>query len=283
MSYEEQKNETEILSTDEQKVREMCCSLKRVEAPKDFEFKLKARIADSKASDFRPRFGFAFRYALPAFAVILVLGLLAYNGGLWSSRSNDIAIGGTLPSQSPDLPKNTTVSNFTPPEKTETPNKDVVPSNSDLPKIPENRQIQIAEATPQSPKKNFREDKKNQGGGSKDSGLGIEKTPEFNPQGLNQKTPLQELPNNEKIEPMPVKDALSIIGINAAFEKGKWTVKSLSANGLAESSGVKENDIIEAIDDQPLSTETINGKTFKGNTIIVTRNGTKSQIKLRNK
>ena len=98
-----------------------------------------------------------------------------------------------------------------------------------------------------------------------------------------QKTLPQNPQNVENPNSISVKDVLSINGINADFENGKWTVKSVTANSIGESSGVKENDIIEAIDNQPLSGETINGKTFSGKTITVVRNGGKSQIKLRNK
>jgi hypothetical protein len=43
---------------------------------------------------------------------------------------------------------------------------------------------------------------------------------------------------------------------------------------------VKVNDVIEAIDEQPLSSETINGNRFSGKTMTVTRGGAKLQIKL---
>lgn len=49
--------------------------------------------------------------------------------------------------------------------------------------------------------------------------------------------------------------------------------KTVSANGPAGVSGVKENDVIEAVDNQTLSAETINSKTFSVKTITVMRNG----------
>ena len=100
---------------------------------------------------------------------------------------------------------------------------------------------------------------------------------------FEQKNPIQTPQNNEKTNPLTVKNVLSINGINADFENGKWTVKSVTANGIGESSGIKENDIIEAIDNQPLSVGTVFNKTAAGKTITVTRGGGKLEIKLRNK
>ncbi len=278
MITEELKTETEILSADEQKIREMCCSLKKIDAPKDFDFKLKARIANTNPRDFQPRFGFAFRYAMPALALLFVVGLLAYNGGFWSSENNPVIAESSISLTNTALPQNTMSSNFSPSEQKTDENSAILPSNQASPKLPE--KTQVAGNILQTPKKDLQENKQDSNGGSKDFGFtrDIPKQPNFNSNSV-----LPNPQNNEKSVPMPVKDVLSINGINADLENGKWKVKSVTANSLGESSGVKENDIIEAIDNQPLSAETVFNKTFSGKTITITRNGAKSQIKLRNK
>src|SRR5215213_7574369 len=131
MIYEKSQNETEILSADEQKLREMCLSLKKVDAPKDFYFKVKARIAGAKPSDFQPRFGFAFRYGLPALALILVLGLVAYNGGFLSSNNSPSVVRSSVAPPNPELPQNTAVSSFPPPEINKQSDNNVAVSNPD--------------------------------------------------------------------------------------------------------------------------------------------------------
>jgi len=282
MSYEESKTDTEILSADEQKIREMCCSLKRVDAPQDFDFKLKARIAGTNARDFQPRFGFAFRYAMPAFALIFVLGLvLAYNGGFWSSEVAPAIAENSIEATKTDLPKNTMTSNFSAPDDKQQANENsaILPENQESLKAPE--KAQVADNILRTPKKDLQENKKDFNGGSKDlsSTSVIPKQPNFN----NSNSLLPNPQNNEKTTPMSVKDVLSMSGIKADLENGKWTVKSVTANSLAESSGVKENDIIEAIDNQPLSADTVFNKTVSGETLLITRNGAKSQIKLRTK
>ncbi len=282
MSYEKPKNENETLSDDERRLREICLSLKKVDAPKDFDFKLRARIADSKASDFQPRFGFAFRYAMPALALIMFLGLLAYNSGFWSSPNNQIIAGGNSETVSPTLPQNSVVSSFAPSETKETSNENsaALPSNQNLPKVPERI---VAEKRPQNSRiEKKRESKNDNFKGSDTSTFKIAPVIQpIEPENVPQNSQNNESQNIEKINLTSVKEILSTNGINADFENGKWTVKSVRANSLGESSGVKENDIIEAIDDQPLSAETVFNKTAGGKTITVTRKGEKSPFKLR--
>ena len=281
MSYKEPQTETEILSADEQKVREMCLSLKKIEAPKDFDFKLKARIAKANPRDFRPRFGFAFRYALPVLAMVFVLGFLAYSSGMFSFSKNNLTIAENSPEiKNPSLPQNTLASAITSPKEPESTNENPVISNSNqnLPKVSEN---QVAGIKP-----NKSEIERTSNVKSDDSTRSEDKafksTNVIQPR-FEQKSPIQAPQNNEKINPLTVKNVLSINGINADFENGKWTVKSVTANGIGESSGIKENDIIEAIDNQPLSVGTVFNKTATGKTITVTRGGEKLEIKLRNK
>jgi hypothetical protein len=279
MSYEKSQHETETLNADEQKLRELCLALKKVEAPKDFDFKLKARMASAKPADFQPRFGLALRYALPALALILVFGLLAFSGGFWSSNNNPpVAQSSDIPPTS--VPQNSPTSSSAPPQIDKQPDASVAVANPDSQKTPEKSQPPVAVYNIQNSKRDVRENKKDSLIRSKDFALTEDKTKQPN---FNAVTMPGNSQNLEKSNPIPVKDVLSINGINANFENGKWTVKSVTANSVGESSGVKENDIVEAIDEQPLAGETINGKNFSGKTITVTRNGEKSQIKLRNK
>jgi hypothetical protein len=279
MNYEHPKNEPESLSADEQKLREFCCSLEKVEAPKDFDFKVKARIANAKPRDFQPRFAFALRYAVPALALILVFGLLAYNSGIWSSNDKPFVVENQNAPPNPILPPNGAAVNFSTPEQTTNSNSTVLPATPNSLKVPEN---ELAAGNSKSPKAAKKRELKNDNfNGSGTSTFRIAEV--IQPKGFEQKTLVQNPQNDEKENPMPVKEVFSQMGINADFENGKWRVKSVTANSVGESSGVKENDIIEAIDDQPLTAETVFNKTAGGKSITVTRNGEKSQIRLRNK
>ncbi len=280
MSDKEPQTETEILSADEQKVREMCLSLKKIEAPKDFDFKLKARIASSNAGDFRPRFGFAFRYALPVLVMIFVLGFLAYNSGMFSFSKNNAAIAQSSPeTTNSSLPQNTLVSTSSPPQEQINDNSVISNSSPTLPKVPDN---EIAGNNLKNSKiEKKREEKKDNSGGS--SELKSVKPPLIVQPNFNSNTSPQKPQNVEKVTLFSVKEILEQLGINAAFENGKWIVKSVVDNGLAKSSGIKENDIVEAIDNQTISNEPVSAKALNFKNITVMRNGGKLEIKLRNK
>ena len=80
---------------------------------------------------------------------------------------------------------------------------------------------------------------------------------------------------------VPVEDIFGIVlGISAKYDNG-WTVTSISANGGAMRSGIKVGDVITAINDRQLSSNT----TYKGSgnlsTITVRRGGETLLIKLK--
>lgn len=280
MSYEKPTTDNEALSADERKIREMCLSLKKMDAPPDFDFKLRARLADAEPVARRPRFGFAFRYALPALGLILALGLLAYTGGFLSSNNNAMVAGGSDAPPTAAVTPAAAVTDPATPQKSEPPNDTiaVLPAPQISPKV---RAIEIAGGKLNEKKRVFRDEDRNPGGGSKDLSLTSvsPKQPNFNAPIEIPKNPR----NNERANALSVKEAFSILGISAAFENGKWTVNSVTANGVGANSGIREKDIVEAIDDQPLAGETISLKNASVKTVTVTRDGARTQITLRSK
>lgn len=271
MNYENSKNEIEILSAEDARLGEMCRKLKKIDAPQDFDFKLKARIANAKPADFQPRFGFAFRYALPALALILVLGLLAYNGGFFSSQSNVTVAEETSAPQNPALPQNSATSNFAPSEEKVEPVEEIAvsPANQNLPKTPEK---EIAAASQKNSKNDGNRQVKN------DNRSDLKKSSTNSTVFSSTETPVINFKDQ-----ISIKSVLSMLGINADFEGGKWIVRSLTPNGIGEASGVQENDVIEAIEDKPLAAEVIYGKSLSVKTITVARAGGKSKIEMRSK
>lgn len=283
MKTENVKNETEILNAEDDKLRVLCSSLKSVEAPKDFDFKLKARIANSKTSDFEPRFGFVFRYVLPAFFVILLFGLFAYNSGLFSStEKSPLVASGEVPSTNPALPQNVAVQNFSPTENKSSPKEDspALPADQNLPKVSESM---VAQSDP----KNSTPVKKSELKKEVEFKGNIESTSRaanvILPNGFNQKPVFQNSPNDDKSNALSVKGVLAAIGINVEVENNKWSVKSVTANSVAERSGIRQNDSIEAIDEKPLDSETAFGKTISVRAVTVSRGGERIVFKLRNK
>ena len=68
--------------TNEEQTRvwKMIETFEAVDAPKDFDFRVKARIANAKLSDYERRFLPALRYVFPLSAAILIFAVLFFNG-----------------------------------------------------------------------------------------------------------------------------------------------------------------------------------------------------------
>jgi len=284
MNYENPNNETEILSADERKLREMCFALKKVEAPGDFHFKLKARLARSKKSDFAPRrFGFAPRYALPALALFLVFGWLAYSGGFFASNNNPEVAGKPAETLPPNpVPQETAVAEgFSPPPAPPVPSPTaaVLTANQTLPK---------SDARETAPRRvrtvGFEEKRAPRNGVSSNSAVqALKSAPVLAPINSASQPLAPDAGNDEKTGRLSVREALSKMGIGVDLENGKWTVKAVRAGSAGEMSGVKVNDVIEAIDDQPLAAGTVFDEAVEGKTMTVTRNGEKARVMLRAK
>lgn len=279
MNDQEVKNESEILSADDRKLREMCLSLKRVGAPHDFDFKLKARIAKTNPGKFQPRFGWAFRYALPVLAIVMLATIFAYNGSFWSSAETKsvAAVPNNEVKDSKILPENNFVAVETSPSLPDSNSGNANISAPKSPKLSENQIAQSNSAQAKHEKKPV--ESKDDFKGSKDfaSTNGTIEQPRSN-SNISRQIPESFLKTN----PTSIEAILSEIGIKAALEGGKWTVKSVTPNGMTERSGVKKDDVIEAIDDQPISSETKFDKNLSGKTITVLRDGKKLEIKLKN-
>lgn len=275
-----QSEETEILSRDDAKVRQMLGDLARVDAPKDFDFRLKARIANHKPQDFQPRVFPFLRYAAPLGLAIIILAVIVVNG-LYSTDNNSVLV---VDNTVPNL-----VGNVSLPETSQPKEQFIAASNSPATNVetanfdkqealvfPANTELTEQSKKPKIQNRNF----ENNGGGSKDFAL----TPKeaILPPGLNpdQKVEIPKDFLNVKSE-TPVKDILSLIGIEASFSNNQWKVEAVKQNSRAERSGVKANDVIEAIDDNKISTETISTKNINGKLTVV-RGGERLEIKLQN-
>jgi hypothetical protein len=273
-----QNGENEILSRDEARVRELLGNLERVDAPKDFDFKLKARIANAEPNDYKPRLFSFLRRAAPLGLAILILAMVVVSG-LYSFDNNSVP---SIASNSAANP----VVNPSLPDNSQPKEEFVAASNSTTANLEKPEAVSFAantELTEKSKKPKIQNrNTDNNGGGSKDFSF-TPKSPIL-PPGLNPDKEV-EIPKDFKNlnSDTSVKDILSIIGIEASFEKNRWKVNSVKQNSRAERSGVKANDVIEAIDENRLATETISTKNVNGNKLTVVRGGEKLEIKLQEK
>jgi len=272
------------------RVWQMFETLETVDTPKDFNFRVKARIANAKSTDFQPRLLPALRYVLPLSLAVVVFAFVVFNGVYFldnnsvheiaqssqpSFAENENPYGS--PSATPiemakafeiqtgeDLNANASVQ--TAPQRDTKPpvNKDfiTVKSSKTLPKVP---------------RKND-ENTDSSGGSSRISSSTSSRI--FTPRSVDANTATGNAPRPENKISLTAAEILSPLGMEIVSENGKLRVKSITQNGFAARSGVKVGDIIEAIDGAKLTNEPFRSKTIAVKKINILRDGAKKEISL---
>lgn len=273
------------------RVWQMIETLPTVDAPKDFDFRLKARIANAKPENFQPRFSPAFRYALPSGLAVFVLAFVAFY--------NVSFTGNTIGPQMAD--------NFTPPQI----EKESAPINfpieetgaASFPKTAASgdsntnfsnqtepptevkssrngRQFVAVKSEKALPIVKRKDSAKTDFGASRDSAstsarVIVPKAPN------SEKTLKTGSPNLENENLQTAEQILSRLDMEIVSENGNRKVKSMKQNGVAERSGVKVGDVVEAIDGKKLADKTTRGKPNEAKKITVLRDAAKIEISLR--
>lgn len=258
--------ETEVLGADEQKVSDLLGGLKRVDAPKNFEFRLKSRIANTRPEDMRPRRLIpVLGYAAPLVLVLLV-GTYLVVTGVYTVDTNSVA---DVEQPQPVADINETVlpnpAPFT--EKEEpVPNNELQAASLDQITVADTERT--AEAR-KAPKKTSRSS--DQPGGSFDTGLGSPKV--ILPKSMDA--------NVISAARVSIREILSTIGINAEFGGEAIEVKSVVANNMAARSGIEAGDVLETINGQRVTGVTMFASPFSVTSVGVRRDGKSIQINLR--
>lgn len=246
----EQELQSEILSADDEKLRGMCANLKRVSAPKNFDMRVKARIAAHQTQPAKsPFFGF-LKVAAPLALLMVVLGVVVSTnlnsvGELTSSQvsasyAETAKLQESLPMQdeivSPSVARNSGPNANAEIETPRTVNVNMDQAvasrdNSSLGKI---------FGTPKSDPINSNV------GGSRDSASRQSRV--INPLGFNQLNPTVQTPSeNDRADMANIISFLKFYGINAISSGSSLKVQSIDRNSQAERSDILPNDIIEAV------------------------------------
>ena len=281
MSYEQEKNtasETELLSSDEQNVSRMLSTLKRVDVPKDFDFHLKARLANASQEDYRPvRLFPILKYAMPL-ALFLFVGAAfvltnSYTG--WNVPSVS-----ELPSTSG--PSVVVISNSGPQAgvnsvPTRVPDSELVAESP----MTSTKDFE-ARSTKDSklPKSSSPPSRYIRDGGSYDSTQKNSPDP-IGPPGFGNSNSAKNPSGPGVSGPLETRQVLRNLGIDSSFGENGWTVKSLVKNGVAERSGLRVGDLMEAVDDKPIAT--LYDGSFSVKSISVRRDDKVVKIEIQNK
>jgi len=264
------KNEAGEFAAADEKVAQLLSAMKRVEAPRDFDFKVRARIAAGRPAA-RPAFGIpvVIRYAVPLVLLVLIGAYVGFN----ALYSNKQAIAPAVAETAPPVTAPVTAA---PSNNVATPTADPITEEHAEVRKPELIK-NTAGVTPV----------KKQAGverpGSQNYVDAGKEGRHLYPNGFNPDTkPAANTKVPDRPAQIPAKDILNLFGVNGTFGESGWKVESVGTDTLAGRSGVKAGDVIEAINDQPLTEKMSLKGGFNGKTLRVRRDGASLQIVLKN-
>jgi hypothetical protein len=232
-------------------------SLKRVDAPGDFDVRVRARIAQG-----RPAAGRSW-FPVPAgvAATVLVVAAAGYFG--FRSYYPPAVVQEASVVTAPQVADQTLAKQQEPQaDRRVEPGKEQ--ANDAIAVKPPDMQPTIPAGL--APTSQPKAADKEPGGGSFDITRGIPKV--ITPKGVNP---------DSRLSPNQI---LSGLGAEANYNGVSWSVSEVKRNSLAERSGLKAGDVIEAVNNQPLTKRTSFPNSFAGRTISVRREGKVIEIAL---
>ncbi len=263
----EKNNFEEFADSGEEKVAALLGSLKRVDAPADFDFRVRARIAQGRPADARaswfPRFA---RVAAPAMVLAAAGGYFGYN-----------ALYDTGPINVPVVADSTSIT----PAPIVVPNSEVViPAPAPTTEIatakpPVNSVETVAGIPKKDPATTAAKKPVTAGGGSVD--FAVRETNTISPSSGN----VVSTGNSSPVAPtstLSIREVFSAMGIRASFSGTGWRVSS--ASGRAAAAGLKTGDIIETVNGRAVGANTVFDEKFSGSTLRIKRDGATIQISL---
>jgi hypothetical protein len=270
-------NEQENLSADEQKISRLIGGLEQVSAPKDFDFRLKARISAAQENNFQPSIWKTLRYALPLTATLVIAAFVMIQAGLFSQTDNQPTIAENPKQENP-------VNSQSPPSNqqiTQTSNLTVDETIPDAYAGESNSTQFIAVKNPVGkPNKNKPEIIQNDDSPRSKDFTVRPSNVQITPEGIPGNTALVNKEFNNNIS-IPAQEILNMLGVETEADGNKLKVKSVKENSLAERSGVRTGDIVEAIDEQRLDEKNLSPKFKGGKKITVTRDDKVVEIELK--
>ncbi len=259
-------------SSEQTRVWQMIDGLNQVGAPKDFDFRVKARIANARPTDFQPRFLPVLRYVLPLSVVVLLVGLFAFNTFYSSNKPQMAESKIAAPIGREDLPTNTALTNQLAFTKEELPAANTKPSEA--------KKVVAMNPSPKSTIKTpFRIIKEDIGGSRIST---FKSATVFTPENFNPNQTAVSTSNSEDKPPISVEQIGEFLGIEIVLENGKRRIKSVIQNSLAGRSGIKVGDIIDELNGKKLSIEQHGFKMIELKTLTVLRGSERIEIILDN-
>ncbi len=257
MNLENGMDEQNGLDIENGEIAALLRTLPRVEAPGDFDFGVKGKIASAKS---KPSTSFLpfLKVAAPLSLLLLVAAFVLFYGIL----PGDTAVGTVAEIPAP-IDQQTA-------SKAEPATEQQRATPVSTPQVDDRSTKRVAVAIPNQTKRavpvrqsNRPQPNSVREGGSIDSAL----------------RPARIIPAPADV---PVREILEKIGMKAEFVDGGWKVRSTTGNSIAERSGVRSDDVIEAIDGRPLTEATALKGGVEGKSLNVRRDGKQVKLDLKN-
>lgn len=279
-------SENEILSAEDEKICRMIGSLKKIGAPKNFDFHLKAKIANAKAEDFQTASLIPFlRYLLPLSVVVLLAVFVGFNLVLNADRSNEIAAETFTPPVVVPSPLTANTSQAMNSFSANAASPPVFAANEKTVAVVVNSTRKEADFEPLAvstrssntlPKTRRDEEEKIQ---VKD--IASKESKVITPPGISANTATQSNTNGTPKSENTAKKFLEFIGVEVIEDNAGWKVTAVSEKNMAFRAGVKVGDIIEAIDDKKLAGEDTTRVQIVGAKVLrVIRDGRKISLEM---
>ncbi len=253
----------------EKKIADMLSSLKRADAPGDFNARVRARIARGETVSAHSWTASLIRVGAPiAVAIMIALGgyfvFTSMNTG-----QNDVPavadVQSAEPQSQPELPESINGAQVPEASSSDIRVDKEIPDLSGEP--PKRSGANGPSAAPESDRPE----------GSIDSAVGASKP--ILPRGFD---PDATLPANAKgVDPnarINVASIFEIIGVRASWAGSGWRVDSVSPDNIAQRSGIKSGDVIEAINGQAVGEKTTFPARFDGKSVRVRRDDASVEI-----
>lgn len=268
--------ESERLSTDEQEIAQMLGVLRRVEAPGDFEFRVRARIAKAvPAEAARSPLAARLKLLAPLALALMVAGFIGFNELMPRRVDNETTVAEAPQAESP-LPSSQ-------------PNLAAIDEAPEAPApatVTERSREEVAFTTRNLTSKRRRAMQivdDNSGGSKTLTGRGAKVL--INPKGIDP-TPLNSGQKPSALESTArtgARELLSVLGIDAEPASNGWRVRSSKANSAAERAGLKPGDVIEAVGDRQIDANSVFTGNFGVKSLKILRDGKSLIIALKNK
>jgi hypothetical protein len=268
MALENFKSEIGDLDQDDERVASILGALKRVEAPADFDLRLKGRIARGApaiSSAFTPWIRFA---AVPGALGVLALFLMF--SGVFTFNSNSVPPVADLSQGKQE----TIAPQPIPTVETRMVAPPIIEDTEEVADVKETVPVQAMSRTTRKPIN------------SQSRGGSVLRTQRetniiINPPGINPGTiNTNQRPRGFESGAISIRGVLSAFGVDVEQAAEGWKVKAVSANSAGERSGIQTADLVEMVGDQTVKGKvSLPGRVFF-DSITLVRSGKRIVIKL---